>query len=538
MIKLCKLGVGLIPSKYASPFIGLNREKCNIINRIKEREEISIMKFNKLVAALSAVTMLGSLAVAVPASAAEEITVGTTITGSEQTAWKVQKNAAQSSGDDVYVQKQSGNYKDEVRISSKVSSTSVADTLSMGVFDLGKITKGETVKVTVKLKASAGDLTGIGLYAAAAGKTDPNEILSGTALSKMGGLRTTNSNAWPWDTTVIERKVSTFTGCGSSFVPGDANTGTVNELSYTATNISADNELYFIGAAWTTTTDTNVRNRKLQIVSFSVDHLYPTLEAAVNGSADGDVINVPNDQGVPSARITVGKNLTIKSDTNDLREVTVVKNNTAGGLLLNQNRILTLENISVSPLNGTLDGGRYTLGVELGTLNMTNGTITGDAKISKTGTLSLTNVTVSGKVYIDNVTNKSTLKADSNTTIGEIELAGAPTDGEIVVTKTGDTDLDPSQVTTFDYDGFELYKDASGNLAVRAKTVDPEPTKAYYSFTNEAGKSYDTLVVNAIINGQDGTATEHLDTSITGGSLYLEITNIPANVTIKSVTLK
>lgn len=269
------------------------------------------MKLKKVIAALSAVTMLGSLAAAMPMSAS---------------ALTVTKDFTHEAV--VY----SGN---------ETTTNSSNDTVITRIIPIGTVSAGDKFDVTAVLNVSANDKAAIGvyLYTPVEGEevTYDNVLANGTAIAAMGHLKTGAGN-------IDGYKLSAyFNGIGTK---ADTAT-TASDLS-----ASADGNLYFLLQVGT-------GNRTVKTVSISVTKEYDgaDLRTQALSAADNDVFTLYNDIAVNDStannrRITVGKSVTIKSSGEEAKTISGPGNDKGWLLLENgSGKTLTLENVIITNTN-------------------------------------------------------------------------------------------------------------------------------------------------------------------------------------------
>ncbi len=249
---------------------------------------------------------------------------------------------------------------------------------------------------------------------------------------------------------------------------------------------------------------------------------YDTLEAAFTAAESGDTITL-NADCTTSSRFFMHNGTTSASDY--------------------YNELTSL----------TIDGDGHTL------------TLTGNSftylfsMVGKSGiTLNLKDINIQ-----DNRTSSShyIVNSRNNITINFTDVTLSNIDRTVIYTYAGSTGTKPTinisglNVTSA-ADDKKIVENSSANH-VAASTIslasalsgytvntigDNEVLKAkadsYWTFEADSNLSYDTLKVNATINGEVKTATHTLGTAITGGTLGITITGVPYGVTINSITIE
>ncbi len=356
------------------------------------------MKFKKFIAAASAVTMLGALT-AVPSFAADETgdSAGPTITKT-YTARTLLTSSTNSVSNTNKVTIDGIEYNNEVRASSynpgDNTAVETSDTASVALFNLGSVYKGEKVTVSTTVRATAGDLTAIGLYEADTNIDDYSTVLESTALSPLGTVQK-KANAWPFSN-YLTASISTFDGCGSSFTTNTSFSISNNKVSYTAT-IESDGDLYFLASAWDSSITGKNGNRKIQIGEFSIQHEYPTLSAAVTAANDNDNIVISKDENIGGNRLDIDKSLTISGSG-------TISGNAKGkpSILVKNGKSVTFDGVNVEKNPVDNDTNNIALQIENSNsvLTVNNATVTGDIQQSNgTNTkINLDNVTVNGNI--------------------------------------------------------------------------------------------------------------------------------------------
>lgn len=505
------------------------------------------MKFKKFVAALSAVTMLGSLTVAVPAIAKEVSVTDYAIAASK--AFQVRGT------DETMTTKKSAT---EEKKSTESIEMTYANTSSkkawFGAVYYFEMPDDATI-TSAKLTVERYDT-----YKNVEFKVVPLTIPSDVTL--------TTDNVFNY-VSAANIKEATTTGsikntADTNPLSGDitslySNNQTPNAFFVYKPNQDDSNARKVMGTATLTVSatydDGTVENATAQVGNKQYTSLNDALIANESNNnyevrllADYSAVTTNNKRLTFTDTTAYGENkfniedktITISAPESDKKTITVKETEAAGGMLINKTGNLNLTNVNVYPYNGAPNPDKYTVGVEYGSINVSNGTITGDVKISNSATFALTdNAIVTGTVVKNGPNAK--LKADSTASITSLTVSGEFNDGDIIITKLGDTNLTASQVKTLTNVGYELYTDDNGNLAIR--TVEEEPMTESKGFTfvgtldELIGK---TIKVTVNEDAKTGKIPDPKGTTFTGDStlaLGIIIENVPVGADVSAVII-
>lgn len=482
------------------------------------------MKLNKLIAALSAVTMIGSMALSFNASAENIVH-----TNAEYSA--VTQLGAVS--DPTYVTETNNGTRITLR-----GYGSEATNRTTAVFSLGTISdSAQTISVSVGLKLSNRDLVALGLYSTNSANSTYDECLDGNAIAPMGHLKsnannvqgfprstsfTYNAETEQTDTTATTSSldvtdkagnlylVVAVTGNSSRYV--DISGITVDTvLSYDDTeniSISADytSRLYQnevvkftttvapINAEPATLSFTNVSNDDVsQYFTDNGDGSYTYNHTGRIGDEPG-IVNVTATSGGKSATTTINTqrlrhiSYKITDSSNDLPDmnVTAYANNT----------LAYTENVTYA--NEIADEDEQQM-------HKSDNRFSGHSQYSMTFT-----VPSGYKLTIDN---------NDNYTITET--------GNTVTITNGSNDLDNDFYIT-------------GTLTKESSTYTSDYFK--FDYTSDTQLTFRTVTINAARGTETKEASAALTPEITleegaGGIFYMNVTNVPDDVTINSITL-
>ncbi len=456
------------------------------------------MKFKKLVAAFSAVTMLGSLAVAVPANAEEDKNLVVSYDGSQDINFESREtagtyasgSAADNDAQKWYVKDPTVSNTDDGTGSYKIDGIGGTKDKE-GAGNLIRAVKlvipvEENTEYTISFARkwdfdSLADINnglywGVEAYDANNKRVGPTPDDTGALLSQQNRTKDTQNHDWE----IVNRTVTT-----------PANTKSLWILFYMR-SVSE-------GSAW-------LDDIKLyKPVAKINDKGYLTFAEAVDAANNGDTIDLLDN--VTTGRIIFDSSHYNKSNiTINGNGYSINSDNKDNCLFEVKDKILNLNNVSIS------GGKEFTLNIKgSSTINLDNVTVSANAMYINSSTAQ---VTATGLVVTD------------------------AKDGTIIVTANSNFDaaisISLGTPTANDYD----YDSSTGKL--KAKSVEPTTENEYFMFTSdEADASYSTVAVKATKGSETDEKTANLPTTITGsGSLYLCIEGVPTDVKINSVTLK
>ena len=491
------------------------------------------MKFKKLVAALSAVTMLGSLVVAVPASA--KTADGTTGAVAATVSAQVRAN------DNTWATKNEGGCKnlsgksDQIVIENKN-----AYIVAYYSFDKLNIPEGATVTSAI--------LT-------------VNKMLADFKDVKFVVKPTTAYSTYNIDNifNAIQQTETSDSGVSQQVEMTDQiKSQNDSPLTADVTSIfdKSNSNAYYVWIA--SGKKYNVKADATLTVTYTYDD--GTIEDPVAQVGDRQYadFNTAWDSAKSSSGNTIKlfKNITIDNNkrlndfignigiegVDEKREIT--QGTTNSFLFEVDNKTLTLKNLSI------FAKGNYTINMKHNAvLNADSVTFTrpNADNIAKpainldNATATLTNCTVESISLNGNYT----LTIDTNTTINMLALPESFTDGQVIVKGTG---LSADKVTTLynsnntELKGYHLEAVDEG-LAVKKDVAEPTTKSEYFSFdAGDGAASYSNIFVTAKknVDGDEKSETKSvkLGPIVTGGSFYLCITDVPTDVTINSVTLE
>lgn len=488
------------------------------------------MRSKKLIAFASALTMLGSLAAAVPASAAVieitdaivalpeqavEYTVKRSTDGNSYTANADARAVTNTNGQNfafgVKAQDETYTYRVDTEIYDNTVLTDGSDITYMNLDRMSSvyIPFGQELAVTkVEVKSSSNP------YIIALVKS---EDINTENISKVNET----DAVFPLITSDNWYRINSksYQKTDENYTLSRSNENTISSLTlkddgtpvkYAGIFIDNNNDGYDTSKIYSITV--SYRTVPENAVSFYSNNYYDDLRSAFTAAAaaDGGEITLFKDYDVTKddvqqnqQRITVGYNATISSDN---KTITVSNNQSTGGLLLNQNRTLTINNTNISAMDGETK--KNAVAVETGTLNINGGTISGNVYINKASAkLNVNGAVITGDILYGDASASTTITlsnsadvegtltsggaaiyADSTVKIGSLDVTGEITDGGVVIYASEGQTLSASQVESLNNTGYELYTDSNGNLAIRAAEAEaPTVSIVQDSITIEYG---------------------------------------------------